>query len=56
MLLLAKRILLPSPPHPPSEFRKMSRKASRSVSRRGVGAPSNTTIYKLIKEVDVRDM
>jgi hypothetical protein len=42
-LLLTKRILLPSPVHPPSVFRKMSRKASRSMSRRGVGVTLNTT-------------
>jgi hypothetical protein len=42
-LLLTKRILLPSPAHPPSDFRKTSKKASRSVSRRGVGATLNTT-------------
>jgi hypothetical protein len=43
-LVLTKRILLQSPVHPPAEFRKTSRKASRSVSRRGVGATLNTTI------------
>jgi hypothetical protein len=43
MLLLTKRILLLSPAHPPSEFRKTSRKASRSASRRRVGATLNTT-------------
>jgi hypothetical protein len=47
MLLLTKRILLPSPVHPPVEFRKTSRKASRSVSRREVGATLNTTIVRL---------